>query len=99
MAKLPVKRTVNAKIQKEDILRYWIIRNKSKVYSKKLNSKINDKLTFLATNPTIHNTSSTREKYIRIETYFALFIIERETIVIITFIDARQDPSKLINQS
>ena len=97
MARLPVKWTPNARLQKRAIFQYWTAQNRSKVFAKKLNSEIKEHLTFLCSNPSTCKTSLTGQKYIRVRSYF-IFVHIQDTIIITSLVDARQNPSKLFDQ-
>lgn len=53
MAKRKIVWTQKAQAERKDILQYWIIRNKSKIFSVKLNNLILNTLHLLAEHPTV----------------------------------------------
>ena len=53
MAKLKIEWSIEAKLDLIDILNFYILRNKSATYSKKLNSKIQDSVKFISKHPLI----------------------------------------------
>ncbi len=97
MAKYKVEWSIEARLDLIDILEYYLERNKSSVYSNKLNSKIKRSLKLIAQNPLIGIKSE-------IETVRALitgdYQIIYETIdnliVVLMIWDCRRDPEDKI---
>lgn len=53
MAKYKIVWSIEARLDLIDILEYYIERNKSAAYSKKLNSRINNSIKLISRNPMI----------------------------------------------
>lgn len=85
-----------AQNDRKEILLYWKNRNKSLVYSKKLNKLFNDAAEIIAKFPKIGKPSGYKDSRIKIVKDYLLVYKESETFVsIITIWDARQNPLKL----
>ncbi len=91
-----------AKEDKTEILRYWLKRNKSNVYPKKLNDLIKEAILWLVENPFVRRNTDYEGVYVKqVRDYFILFEETESTIYILTIWDTRQDPKKIediINQ-
>ena len=93
-----LKWATSAKIQRQEILDYWITRNKSKIYSRKLNNLFNECAEMILLYPEIGikiPNINCRKRLIR-DFYFIYTITENE-IEIVTIWDTRQNPEKLLN--
>ncbi|MBC7555910.1 MAG: type II toxin-antitoxin system RelE/ParE family toxin [Chryseobacterium sp.] len=74
MAKRIIVWSENAVYELKEILEYFNIRNKSKIYSLKLNAKIQSDLKLLLTYPEIgKNTTTLNVRAILIDNYFIFF--------------------------
>ncbi|HOY12649.1 MAG TPA: type II toxin-antitoxin system RelE/ParE family toxin [Saprospiraceae bacterium] len=91
-----------AKEDKTEILRYWLNRNKSNVYPKKLNDLIKEAILWIVENPFVRRSTDYEGVYVKqVRDYFILFEETESTIYILTIWDTRQDPKKIediINQ-
>ncbi|MBK8388337.1 MAG: type II toxin-antitoxin system RelE/ParE family toxin [Saprospiraceae bacterium] len=91
-----------AKEDKTEILRYWLNRNKSNVYPKKLNDLIKEAILWIVENPFVRRNTDYEGVYVKqVRDYFILFEETESTIYILTIWDTRQDPKKIediINQ-
>ncbi|MEI8205139.1 MAG: type II toxin-antitoxin system RelE/ParE family toxin [Bacteroidota bacterium] len=77
------------------ILDYWIKRNKSIVYSKKLNQIFEDTSTVLTKHPRIGKETDVPNVRIRIiKDYYFTYRETEHSIEILTIWDSRQDPTK-----
>ena len=56
----------NAKVQLTDILKYWIARNKSAIYSKKLNRLFNEAINIISKNAGIGHLTSKENVRVKI---------------------------------
>ena len=86
-----------AQNDKKEILDYWRRRNKSDVYSKKLNALFKESIKILQDFPQIGK--ETYDQKVRVKIVKDYFIIYEETqsqILILTIWDSRQDPGKLV---
>ena len=98
MARLEVSWTKNALRQRNHVLEYWNIRNRSKTYSRKLNLKIKERLEIIKENPEIgKKTNHTNIRAISLAHYAILYRIAAQKLIIIAFWDNRQDPAKLLD--
>ena len=93
-----VKRIIWSKLAHLDrfqILEYWIDRNKSNVYSKRLNQIFEDTADLISKHPKIGKETDVPNVRIRImKDYFFTYRETETTIEILTIWDSRQDPSE-----
>ncbi len=83
----------NEKIQ---ILEYWVYRNKSKTYSKKLNKLFADAVNIIKDFPEIGRlTDHNNVRRFLVRDYLIFYKIEQDSILILSIWDARQDPKSL----
>lgn len=97
MAKRLVWSPIAREIRKE-ILQYWIRRNKSKRYSKKLNTLFEESAQQIANFP--YSGISISGKVYRgklIKDYYLLYKIKDDSIEILFIWDTRKDPADLLN--
>lgn len=97
MAKRLVWSPIAREIRKE-ILQYWIRRNKSKRYSKKLNTLFEESAQQIADFP--YSGISISGKVYRgklIKDYYLLYKIKDDSIEILFIWDTRKDPADLLN--
>ena len=95
MAKRKIVWTNTANLERKDILEYWILRNKSKRFSLRLNYLILQTLEVLRENPTIGrrtNVDNVRIKLIR--GYLLLYEFTVSELIILSIWDARRDIKK-----
>lgn len=88
--------SLNAKKHRLEILQYWIGRNKSTVFSKKLNSLFIEAIKLIALNPRIgHLTEkeNTRVKIIR--DYLIVYEIKEDELHILSIFDGKRNPEML----
>ena len=88
----------DAKISRENILDYWNIRNKSKVYSKKLNSLFTKGVKQIEEFP--YSGVEIANNVYRgkiIKDYYIIYSVTVEHIAILLIWDTRQNPEKLEN--
>lgn len=85
-----------AKIKRREILEYWIKRNKSKTYSRKLNSLFKDAQNLISQYPEIGTpTDDPKVKQKLVRDYSLIYELTGDLIIILTVWDNRQDPDKL----
>jgi len=96
MVKRKIEWSSQAKVDLSNILEFLYIRNGSKTYSKKLNSKLRKAIRLLSKHPLIGIQSDVENIRAIVEGDYAIFyqIIE-ETIRIMTIWDCRQNPDNL----
>ncbi|MGX5858503.1 type II toxin-antitoxin system RelE/ParE family toxin [Dyadobacter jiangsuensis] len=88
--------SARAHTDRKNILEYWIDRNKSKRYSRKLNRLFNEAIQLVAIHPKIGKR--TNIEHIRIKLVRDYFILYEETqseIHILTIWNSHQDPENL----
>jgi plasmid stabilization system protein ParE len=100
MAKYNIEWSIEARLDLIDVLEFYIIRNKSAAYSKKLNSKINRSIKLITKNPLIGLQSQIDSVRALITgDYQIIYEIFNNVIVIIMIWDCRRDPEdKILDQ-
>ena len=100
MAKYKIEWSIEARLDLIDILEFYINRNSSNSYSKKLNSKINRSLKLITNNPLIGLKSQIESVRALITgDYQIVYEISDNNILIVMIWDCRQDPGdKIIDQ-
>jgi len=92
MAKRKIIWTQKTNFERKEILEYWILRNRSKNFSIKLNKFIVDATQALAEHPTIGrktNLENVRVKIIR--DYLIFYEFSESELVILSIWDGRRD--------
>lgn len=95
MAKRTIIWTTKANIERREILKYWINRNKSKAYSVKLNELFINSLIKLSENPKIGrktNFNNVRVKIVR--DYLIFYEFDLNELKVLSIWDGRRDESK-----
>jgi plasmid stabilization system protein ParE len=93
MVKIQVKWSVEARDDLKDILEYYIVRNKSKKYSVKLNSKIKKSIAILIKNPFLGIQTDIENVRILIkDDYQIIYEIVGQSIIIVLIWDSRRNP-------
>jgi len=88
--------TNKANIERQDILDYWIMRNKSKSYSIKLNKLFIETLNVLSVHPNLGRKtgfSTIRVKIVR--DYLIFYRVNKEELIVLSIWDSRRDDKKL----
>jgi plasmid stabilization system protein ParE len=100
MAKYKIEWSIEARLDLIDILEFYINRNSSNSYSKKLNSKINRSLKLVTNNPLIGLKSQIESvRALITEDYQIVYEISDNIILIVMIWDCRRDPGdKIIDQ-
>ena len=97
MAKQDVVWTRTADLQFVGILDYWVKRNKSPYFSKRLISVVSQRIKQIAENPFLYKSiSSENIRTTSIGNYSIYYKITDKLIIIMAFWDDRQDPDKLL---
>lgn len=97
MAKRTVVWTETAAKQRREILKYWLVRNKSAKYPEKLTKLIAARIKVIQTNPEAFKLTSFLETRISAMGHFSiLHKFTTDQIIITAFWDNRQDPAKLL---
>lgn len=96
MAQRTIVWTRTADIQFAGILDYWVKRNKSPSYSKKL-ARLTSEITIQFTKtPYIIEASEFKDTWVAPLENFSVFYKVADTQIIIAFLNKRQDPEKLL---
>jgi len=97
MAERNVIWTKTADIQFVGILEYWVKRNKSPRYSKKLIQLVAERTKQIAKSPLIYKPTDFNDVRVTSLGNFSIYYkIMEEAIIITAFWDNRQDPKKLL---
>ena len=100
MAKYKIDWSIEARMDLIDILEYYNKRNKSSLYSKKLNSKINRSTKLITKNPLIGLQSEIESVRALITGDYQIIYELSDNLILITMIwDCRRDPEdKILDQ-
>lgn len=97
MAKRNVVWTKTADIQFVGILEYWVNRNKSNTYSKKLLKIVSERTLQISEKPLIYKSTDFKDVRIASLRNFSIYYkVTEEQIIVTAFWDNRQDPKKLL---
>lgn len=98
MAKRNVVWTRTADIQFVGILEYWLRRNKSSAFSKKLMGLVADKTKQIAEKPFIYKAADFKNTRVASLRNFSIYYqVLDEEIIITAFWDNRQNPKQLLD--
>ena len=90
--------TINARLDRKEIFTYWNNRNKSNIYSRKLNNLFNTHVESLLKFPSIGKlTDYEQVRFLIVKDYLIFYKIEQQIISIVKIWDSRQDPNKVKN--
>jgi toxin YoeB len=96
MAKRKIIWSHRARISRYEILKFYVERNKSNTYSRKLNNRINKELRLLRRFPDLGIKTEIKGVRGLIIDKFILFYETNEDFIIVHYMwDSRQDPGKL----
>lgn len=97
MVKRNVIWTRTADLQFVGILEYWVKRNKSNTYSKKLIKLVSQRTNQIANKPFIYKSTDFKDTRVASLGNFSIYYkVTNEQIIISAFWDNRQDPRKLL---
>jgi plasmid stabilization system protein ParE len=97
MVRYKVEWSIEARLDLLDILNYYIDRNKSSDYSKKLKSKINSSIKLISKNPLIGlQTQIVSVRAFVTGDYQIIYEIINDIILIVMIWDCRRDPEDKI---
>lgn len=97
MAKRTVRWTRTADIQYVGILEYWLKRNRSVIYSKKLIKIVAERTNQIAETPFIYKKADFKDTRVTSLGHFSIFYkVTDKEVLITSFWDNRQDPKKLL---
>ena len=92
MAKRKVDWTVKANFERKEILDYWIRRNKSNLYSIKLNILFIEAVKKVAENPTIGRTSDFPDVRVKIvRNYLIFYEFDDKVLKVLSVWDGNRD--------
>lgn len=95
MAKLKVEWSVQAKTDLLDVLAFYVQRNGSATYSKKLNAKINKSINYIAKNPKLGiQTDYKSVRSLMTDEYQIIYEIFDQLILIVMVWDCRRNPDE-----
>lgn len=98
MAKLHVIWTKTADLQFVGVLEYWVNRNKSPTYSKRLVKLVSKITNQISQRPLIYQSTAFKEIRVVSMGHFSMYYkVTDDQIIIVAFWDNRQDPEKLFN--
>jgi plasmid stabilization system protein ParE len=84
-----------AQSDRKAILEYWILRNKSNKYSRRLNQIFEDSADLISKYPKIGRRTEIPEIRVKIvRDYYMTFLEKETTIEILTIWDCRQEPGR-----
>ena len=85
-----------AKSELIEILEYWVNRNKSNVYSLKLNQLIQEQLIFILESPKIGRKTDIKNVYVKIIIDYLLYYeIEKGNLHVLTIRHGKKNPKTL----
>lgn len=88
--------SLRAQTDRKEILKYWLVRNKSNAYSKKLNQLFKESVKIIVDFPQIGKLTDETNIRIKIVKDYLLIYEDAETqIFILTIWDSRQNPDNL----
>ena len=98
MAQREIIWTKTADIQLVGVLEYWIERNKSNTYSKKLIRLVTDRTKQIAKTPYMYKSTDFNDVRVASLGNFSIYYkVTEKSIIVTAFWDNRQDPKKLLN--
>lgn len=99
MAKRKIIWTKTAKIERKQILSYWIDRTKSTTYSKKLNNLFKEAIGSLVDHPKIGRKTTDGDTRITIvRSYLIFYEFNSRELIILSLWDARRDENGFNSQ-
>jgi len=97
MAERNVIWTRTADLQFVGVLEFWVKRNKSNTYSKKLVKLVSERTKQIADNPLIYKATDFADVRVASLGNFSIYYkVSDENIIITAFWDNRQDPKELL---
>lgn len=97
MAKRNLIWTRTADLQFVGILEYWVKRNKSNAYSKKLVKLVSERTKQIADKPLIYKATDFKDVRVASLGNFSIYYkVSEKEIIVTAFWDNRQDPKKLL---
>lgn len=88
--------TQQAQKERKEILAFWIQRNKSNVYSKRLNEIFKNWISLLSQRPLIgRKTDITNVRVKLVKDYLIFYEVSNDTLYVLSIWDVRQNPDNL----
>lgn len=84
--------TIEALLTKKELFKYWNFRNKSTLYSIKLELIFKEKLKQVAQYPEASIVISDNLRMVLIRDYYLVFNFNQQTIIVLDIWDTRQNP-------
>lgn len=85
-----------AKKEKRNIFKYWNNRNKSQIYSKKLNGLFNEKISLITEKPFVgRKTNIKNVRIVLVKNNLLIYKIFKSHIIIVSVWEGRQNPENL----
>lgn len=86
-----------AQSERKEIFKYWNLRNKSNIYSKKLNELLKEAVRLISEYPEIGKSTDDKNARIKIvRDYLIIYEVDlKDRLLILTIWDSRKDPKKL----
>ncbi|MDI1234134.1 MAG: type II toxin-antitoxin system RelE/ParE family toxin [bacterium] len=98
MAKRSVVWTETAARQRREILRYWVKRNGTTTYAKKLVKLTAQQIKVIQSNPKLYKKADFPDTHVSALGHFSIFYkFTKDLLTITAFWDNRQDPKKLLD--
>ncbi len=96
MAKRKIIWSKRAQIKRYDILKFYILRNRSNTYSKQLNKRINHELRLLIKYPQLGiKTDIKGVRGLIVDKFILFYEFNDNSIIVLYMWDSRQDPEGL----
>jgi hypothetical protein len=97
MAKRTVVWTRTADIQFVGVLQFWVEKNKSNSYSKKLIGMVSERTEQIAKEPFLYKSADFKDTRVASMGHFSIYYkVFDDRIIVTAFWDNRQDPKKLL---
>ena len=98
MAKRAIVWTRTADIQFVGILQFWVEKNKSNSYSKRLMGLVSDRMEQIAKNQFLYKSTDFKDTRVATLGHFSIYYkVFDNRIIVKAFWDNRQDPRELLN--
>lgn len=92
MAKRKIIWTKTAKLERKDILAFWINKTKSKTYSTKLNTLFNEAVNLLSEQPKIGRLTNDKTTRINVvQDYLIFYAFNSKELIILSVWDGRRN--------
>jgi plasmid stabilization system protein ParE len=97
MVRVKIEWTVEARLDLVDILEFYLQRNGNSIYSRKLNTKINETIKLLRKNPFLgKQTEDPSIRALITSDYQIIYEVFEKLVLIVMIWDCRRDPSEKV---